>query len=208
MQRSRQVPASTENAMLEAPRGKYQAIVIGISTGGVGTLKALLGALPKDFPLPILIVQHLSPDSGNAMALFLDDLCAIQVKEADEEERPTGGRVYLAPANYHLMVEPDGRLGLSADPPVNFSRPSVDVLFETAAEAFGEGLIGVVLTGAGMDGSRGLKRIKEMGGLAVVQDPDDAAADSMPRHAMAAVPPDHMVTLSTLPQLFIKLSEK
>lgn len=208
MQRSRQVPASTENAMLKAPRGKYQAIVIGISTGGVGTLKALLGALPKDFPLPILVVQHLSPDSGNAMALFLDELCAIQVKEADEEERLTGGTVYLAPANYHLMVEPDGRLGLSADPPVNFSRPSVDVLFETAAEAFGEGLIGVVLTGAGMDGSRGLKRIREMGGLAVVQDPDDAAADSMPRHAMAAVPPDHVVTLSTLPQLFIKLSEK
>ena len=140
--------------MLETRRRHYQAIVIGISAGGMGTLKALLGALPKDFPLPILIAQHLSPDSGDAMALFLDQLCAIHVKEADEEERPTGGRVYLAPANYHLMVEPDGRLGLSADPPVNFSRPSADVLFETAAEAFGEGLIGVVLTGAGIDGSR------------------------------------------------------
>ena len=194
--------------MLEARRGRYKAIVIGISTGGVGTLKALLGALPKDFPLPILIAQHLSPESGDAMAVFLDQLCTIHVKEADEEERPTGGRVYLAPANYHLMVEPDGRLGLSTDPPVNFSRPSVDVLFETAAEAFGEGLIGVVLTGAGIDGSLGIKRIKDKGGVAVVQDPGDAAADSMPRHAMAAVTPDHLVTLSTLPQLFINLSEK
>jgi two-component system, chemotaxis family, protein-glutamate methylesterase/glutaminase len=187
---------------------RFKAIVIGISTGGVGTLKALLGALPRNFPLPILIVQHLSPDSGDAMAVFLDGLCAIRVKEADEQERPMPGRVYLAPANYHLMVEPDGRLGLSADPPVNFSRPSVDVLFETAADAFGEGLIGVVLTGAGNDGSLGLKRIKEKGGIAVVQVPEDAAADSMPRHALAAVEPDHLVTMSTLPQLFIKLSEK
>ena len=194
--------------MLETRRLHYKAIVIGISAGGMGTLKALLGALPKDFPLPILIAQHLSPDSGDAMALFLDQLCAIHVKEADEGERPTGGRVYLAPANYHLMVEPDGRLGLSADPPVNFSRPSVDVLFETAAQAFGERLIGVVLTGTGMDGSRGLRRIKDKGGVAVVQDPEDAAADAMPRHAMAAVHPDYLVTLSTLPQLFINLSEK
>jgi two-component system, chemotaxis family, protein-glutamate methylesterase/glutaminase len=194
--------------MREARQRYYKAIVIGISTGGVGTLKALLGALPADFPLPILIAQHLCPDSGDAMALFLDQLCAIHVKEADEEERPRGGRVYLAPANYHLMVEPDGRLGLSADPPVNFSRPSVDVLFETAAEAYGDRLIGVVLTGAGFDGSCGLKRIKDKGGVTVVQDPDDAAADSMPRHALAALHPDHLVTLSTLPQLFIKLSEK
>jgi len=194
--------------MLETRRRRYQAIVIGISAGGMGTLKALLGALPKDFPLPILIVQHLSADSGDAMALFLDQLCAIHVKEADEGEQPAGGTVYLAPANYHLMVEPDGRLGLSADPPVNFSRPSVDVLFETAAQAFGERLIGVVLTGTGSDGSCGLKRIKNKGGVAVVQDPGDAAADAMPRHAMEAVPPDHLVTLSTLPQLFINLSEK
>ena len=194
--------------MPEARARRYKAIVIGISTGGVGALKALLGALPKDFPLPILIVQHLCPDSGDAMAVFLDELCAIHVKEADERERPTAGRVYLAPANYHLMVEPDGRLGLSTDPPVNFSRPSVDVLFETAAQAFGAGLIGVVLTGAGIDGSLGLKRIKDKGGTAVVQDPDDAVADSMPRHAMAAVHADHLVTLSALPQLFIHLSEK
>lgn len=194
--------------MPETPVRRFKAIAIGISTGGVGTLKALLGALPKDFPLPILIVQHLSPESGDQMALFLDDLCAIHVKEADEQERPVGGTVYLAPANYHLMVEPDGRLGLSMDPPVNFSRPSVDVLFETAADAFGAGLIGVVLTGAGNDGSLGLKRIKDKGGVAVVQDPGDAAADSMPKHALMAVTADHVVTLSTLPQLFINFSEK
>lgn len=185
---------------------RYKAIVIGISTGGVGTLKPLLGALPKDFPLPLIIVQHISRDTGERMALLLDELCAIRVKEADEQEVPVGGTVYLAPANYHLMVEPDGRFGLSTDPPVNFARPSVDVLFETAAEAFGSGLIGVVLTGAGADGSNGLKRIKEQGGATVIQDPADAAADSMPRQALQAVRPDYVVTLAQLPQLFVHLS--
>jgi two-component system chemotaxis response regulator CheB len=187
---------------------RFKAIVIGISTGGVETLKELLGALPKDFSLPILVVQHISPESGSGMAHLLDELCDIHVKEADEQELPAGGAVYLAPANYHLLVEPDGRLGLSTDPPINFARPSVDVLFEAAAEAFGRGLIGAVLTGAGSDGSRGLKRIKELGGITVVQDPNDAAANSMPQNAIMAVKPDYIVNLASLPQLFINFSKR
>jgi two-component system, chemotaxis family, protein-glutamate methylesterase/glutaminase len=186
---------------------KFRAIVIGISTGGVGTLKPLLGALPGNFPLPVIIVQHLSRDTRDRMATLLDHLCEIRVKEADEGELPEGGTVYLAPPNYHLLVEPDGRLGLSTDPPVNFARPSVDVLFETAAEAWGSGVIGVVLTGAGSDGSRGLQRIKTKGGIAVVQDPADAAADSMPKGAMMMVKPDYVVPLAGLPQLFVRLAE-
>jgi two-component system chemotaxis response regulator CheB len=186
---------------------RFKAIAIGISTGGVETLKELLRALPKDISLPILIVQHISPDSGSGIANLLDDVCNIHVKEADEQELPAGGTVYLAPANYHLLVEPDGRLGLSTDPPNNFARPSVDVLFETAAEAFRKGLVGVVLTGAGSDGSRGLKRIKELGGVTVVQDPDDAAASSMPQNAIMAVKPDYIVNLASLPQLFINFSK-
>lgn len=186
---------------------RFQAIVIGISTGGVDALKELLGALPKDFPLPILIVQHISPDSGSRMAELLDDVCSIHVKEADEQELPAGGNVYMAPANYHLLVEQDGRLGLSTDPLVNYARPSVDVLFETAAEAFGRGLVGVVLTGAGSDGSRGLKRIKELGGVTVVQDPVDAVASSMPRNAIMALKPDYIVNLASLPQLFVNFTK-
>jgi two-component system, chemotaxis family, protein-glutamate methylesterase/glutaminase len=189
------------------PERRFKAIVIGISTGGIGTLKPLLGALPADFPLPVIVVQHLSRDTGDKLATLLDGLCAIRVKEADEQESPAGGCVYLAPANYHLLIEPDGSFGFSTDPPVNFSRPSADVLFETAAEAFGRGLIGVVLTGAGADGSEGLKRIKENGGVAVVQDPQDATASSMPKHAIMAVSPDYVVSLAALPQLFITLSE-
>jgi two-component system, chemotaxis family, protein-glutamate methylesterase/glutaminase len=177
---------------------RFKAIVIGISTGGIGTLKPLLGALPAEFPLPLIIVQHLSRDTGDKLALLLDGLCAIHVKEADEEEFPVGGSVYLAPPNYHLLIEPDGSFSFSTDAAVNFSRPSVDVLFETAAEAFGSGVIGVVLTGAGFDGSHG---------IAVVQDPQDATASSMPKHAIMAVEPDYIVTLAALPQLFIRLSE-
>lgn len=186
---------------------RFRAIVIGISTGGVATLKPLLGALPKDFPLPILIVQHLSPETGDRMAVLLNELCDIHVKEADELELPVGGTVYLAPPNYHLMVEPDRRLGLSTDAPINFARPSVDVLFETAADAYGDGVIGVILTGVGFDGSKGLQRIKERGGVAVVQDPRDAAASAMPEHALMAVKPDYVVTLAGLPQLFMELAE-
>jgi two-component system, chemotaxis family, protein-glutamate methylesterase/glutaminase len=188
--------------------GRYKAIVIGISTGGVGTLKSLLGALPGDFPLPILIVQHISPETGDRMAALLDQLCEIHVKEADEQEVPLPGTVYLAPPNYHLLVEPDGRLGLSTDPPVNFARPSVDVLFESAADAWGSGVIGVVLTGAGYDGARGLQRIKAKGGVTVAQDPEDATASSMPRTAVTQVQPAYVVPLASLPQLFINLSEK
>jgi two-component system chemotaxis response regulator CheB len=186
---------------------RFKAIVIGISAGGVDTLKELLGALPKDFSLPILIAQHIGPDSGSGMANLLDDVCNIHVTEADEQELPAGGTVYLAPANYHLLVEPDGRLGLSTDPPVNFARPSIDVLFETAAEAYRKGLVGVVLTGSGSDGSHGLKRIKELGGVTVVQDPDDAAASSMPQNAIMAVKPDYVVNLASLPQLFINFNK-
>ena len=190
------------------PRSQgYKAIVIGISTGGVETLKELLGALPKDFPLPLIIVQHISHDSGRGMADLLDEVCSIHVKEADEQELPVGGTVYMAPADYHLMVELDGKLGLSTDPPVNYARPSVDVLFETAAEAFGNGLVGVILTGVGSDGSRGLKRIKAMGGVTVVQNPEDAAAGSMPNNAIMAVMPDYIVALADLPRLFIDLSK-
>lgn len=194
--------------MSERGEGRYRAIVMGVSTGGVGVLRPLLGALPAGFPLPVIVVQHLNPQAGGDLARFLDETCAIRVKEADDREAPAAGTVYLAPANYHLLVDLDRRFALSLDPPVNCARPSVDLLFESAAEAYGAALVGVVLTGAGQDGSRGLARIKECGGLTVVQDPADATAASMPRHALEAVAPDHLVALATMPQLFINLSEK
>lgn len=184
----------------------YKAVVIGVSTGGVAALKQLLPALPADFPIPILVVSHLTPTSDDGLAVLLNSLSSIRVKEADEEEALSPGTVYLAPANYHLLVERKGCLSLSIDPPVNFARPSVDVLFESAAEIFGPALIGVVLTGAGSDGSKGLLTIRQRGGITVVQAPADAEMDSMPKQALALLSPDYLIPLQELPDLLIKLA--
>lgn len=189
------------------PRAAYRAVVVGVSSGGVQALSQLLGALPAEFPLPILIVQHIGADAGDGLARLLDLHCRLRVKEADEQDQPAPGTVYLAPANYHLLVESDGRLALSADAPVSYARPSVDVLFESAAEVFGPALIGVVLTGANHDGSRGLARIRQRGGLALVQDPAEAEAPQMPNAALAATAVDHVASLAGIAALLVDLVE-
>ena len=186
-------------------RCRFRLVVVGVSTGGVQALKLVLGHLPRDFPLPILIVQHIKPDAGSGLAKLLDELCPIKVKEAEEEERLAPGCAYLAPANYHLLVERDETLSLSGEPLVNFARPSVDVLFESAAESFDSAVIGVILTGAGYDGGKGLASIKGKGGVAIVQDPADAEASSMPKHALSLISADHVVTLRQLPGLLLQL---
>lgn len=185
---------------------RFQAVVIGVSTGGVHALQKLLGQLPADFPLPILIVQHIGADSGGGLARLLDERSPLRVKEADELDQILPGCVYLAPANYHLLVERDGFLALSADPYVSFARPSVDVLFESAAAVFGPRLIGIVLTGANFDGSQGLKTIKQQGGIAIVQDPADAEARQMPLAAIAATGVDYVVALDGMVALLKKLA--
>jgi two-component system chemotaxis response regulator CheB len=187
---------------------QFKAIVIGVSTGGVAALKYVLGELPVDFPIPILIVTHITPDSDNGMAVLLNELCAIKVKEADEQEPLISGTAYLAPANYHLLVERGDTLALSIDLPVNFARPSVDVLFESAAEVYGPTLIGVILTGAGCDGSRGLFKIKKQGGITIVQEPVDAEMDSMPLNALQLHNADHVVYLKSIPELLMNLTRE
>lgn len=192
---------------MAAPENRiFKAVVIGVSTGGVMALKQILTALPADFPIPILVVTHITPTADDGLAQLLNSQCAIRVKEADEEELLAPATVYLAPANYHLLVERRGILVLSVDPPVNFARPSVDVLFESAAEAFGHSLIGIILTGAGHDGSRGLLQIRQAGGLVIVQDPADAEMDSMPRKALELLVPDYLVSLAELPALLCRLT--
>lgn len=187
---------------------RFQAIAIGVSTGGVQALKTLFGRLPSDFPLPLLVVQHISPEAGNGMAKLLDDQCAIRVKEADEQDVVLPGTVYLAPPNYHLLVEKACTLSLSADAPVSYARPSVDVLFESAAAVYGAGLIAMVLTGANHDGSRGAKAVKRRGGIVVVQDPEDAEARQMPDAALAATAADHVVALDDMAALLRRLAEE
>jgi two-component system chemotaxis response regulator CheB len=176
--------------------------------GGIEALQVLLGGLPAHFPMPILIVHHISPEAGSHWPNLFQAHCPLRVKEADEEELALPGTVYLAPANYHLLIEQDCRLALSVDCLVNFSRPSVDVLFESAADVFGPALIGIVLTGAGSDGSRGLKKVKEKGGLAIIQDPADAQTDNMPRNALAAVSADHVLPLRQIAPLICRLAQQ
>jgi two-component system chemotaxis response regulator CheB len=177
---------------------RYRAVVIGVSTGGMAALNTILPELPRDFPLSVIIVQHAHPNTDDFLARYLDERCCVTVKEADEKERILPGVIYLAPPNYHLLVEHDKTLSLSTEMPVNFARPSIDVLFETAAEAYRETVVGVILTGANHDGSRGLLAIKRAGGLTVVQDPETAEAMAMPLSAMDTVAPDHIVPLKAI----------
>ena len=165
----------------------------------------LLGALPANFPAPLLIVPHISADAGDGLARLLDARCPMRVKEADERELITPGTAYIAPPNYHLLVEKDGSLSFSEDPPVSYARPSIDVLFESAVDVFGPDLVGVILTGANFDGSRGLNSVKRAGGIAIVQDPKDAEAEQMPLAALQATEVDYVVALDGIAPLLQKL---
>ncbi len=180
------------------PAKKYNAVVIGSSAGGLNALRTLLRNINKDFGMPVIIVQHISPDSENYLIHILNDLKRLKVKEADEKEKPLPGYAYVAPPNYHLLIESDQTFTFTVDERVNYARPSIDVLFETAAEVYREHLIGIILTGANSDGSLGLKRIKELGGLVIVQDPETAEADSMPRAAIHACTVDHVLGLEEI----------
>jgi len=184
----------------------YEAIVIGISSGGMNALKYLFSTLPADYRMPIIIVQHVSARSDNEWIKFLNQKNNFTVKEADEKEKIEPGRVYIAPANYHLLIEKDKTFSLTIDERVNFARPSIDVLFESAAEAYKDKLIGIVLTGSNNDGTNGIKRIKELGGLAIVQDPETAESSIMLTSAIAAIQPDYILSLEKIVQLLIKIT--
>lgn len=163
-------------------------VVIGASAGAVQALLALLPALPASFPLPILVVVHVPSDRDNVLVPLLQAKCRLTVKEAEDKEPIAGGVIYFAPSDYHLLVEADRTLALSTDEPINYSRPSIDVLFESAADACGEGLVGIILTGANHDGAAGLKAIVDAGGVAIVQDSEEAYATAMPNAAREASP--------------------
>ncbi|MBI1215835.1 MAG: chemotaxis protein CheB [Alphaproteobacteria bacterium] len=182
----------------------YEAVVIGASAGGMRALQTVLSGLRSEFPLSVAIVQHVSPSADSYLAEYLDGKCALTVKEAEDKEAMAPGTAYVAPPGYHLLVEKDRSLSLSVDARVNFSCPSIDVLFESAAEAFGRGLIGIVLTGANADGSAGLKSIRARGGLAIVQDPATAEAAFMPRAALETAGADHVAALEEIPALLEK----
>jgi two-component system, chemotaxis family, protein-glutamate methylesterase/glutaminase len=184
---------------------KYQVIVIGGSAGAMSVLVELLPGFPADFPVPIIVAVHLHPRQDNAHIERLASQCALRVKEADEKEPVQAGTIYLAPPNYHLLIENDRTFSLSIDERVNYARPAIDVLFETAAQVYGPQTIGVVLTGANNDGAGGLRLIKERGGLAIVQDPRTAESTYMPQAALEATPVDHLLSVPEIGKLLLKI---
>lgn len=183
------------------------AIVVGASAGALEALSAILPALPGGYPLPILVVVHLPPDRKSLFADLLDAKCRLGVREAEDKEPIRGGTVYLAPPDYHLLVEADGRLSLSSEEPVRFSRPSIDVLFETAADAYGAGLVGIILTGANSDGARGLRAVLVAGGTALVQRPDTAYSPAMPQAALDLCPEARAMSLGEIAAYLMERAE-
>lgn len=182
-----------------------RAVAIGGSAGAVQALLALLPVLPADYPLPVLVVVHVPPDRDNVLVPLLRARCEIAVKEVEDKETLAGGVVYFAPSDHHLLIETDATASLSGEEPVNFSRPSIDVLFETAADAFGPGLTGVILTGANHDGAAGLKAVAEAGGLAIVEDPAGAYSPIMPEAALAACPSARVMSLEAISDYLLEL---
>jgi two-component system chemotaxis response regulator CheB len=184
---------------------RFEAVVIGSSAGGIKALSSVLSALPSEFPLPIIIVQHLHPHSDSYLARILGNKCKLRVKQADEKETIADGVVYISPPNYHLLVEEDRSFSLSIEGPVNFARPSVDVLFESAIYAYRDRIIGIILTGANNDGHQGVKKIKQMGGYIIVQEPKTAEADAMPRAAIAATKVDKVLPIEQIGPYLLQL---
>lgn len=175
-----------------------RAVVIGASAGALEALSAILPLLPADYPWAVLLVVHLPPDKDSVLASLLASKCRLPVREAEDKEWIQPGVIYCAPPDYHVLVERDKRLSLSTEEQVHFSRPSIDVLFTTAADAFSGNLIGVVLSGANCDGAEGLLAVHRSGGTAVVQCPATAASPQMPEAAITAVPEAKVMKLAEI----------
>jgi two-component system, chemotaxis family, protein-glutamate methylesterase/glutaminase len=172
-------------------------VVVGASLGGLSALRKLLAALPQGFRPPLVIAQHRRPDTDSRLQEILAGACDLPLVEPEDKEALCAGCVYLAPANYHVLVEREA-LWLSIDAPVCFARPSIDVLFESAAESFGSAALAVVLTGSSDDGAAGARAIKRAGGMVMVEDPRTAESPVMPKAAMAATPVDVVLPLAEL----------
>jgi two-component system, chemotaxis family, protein-glutamate methylesterase/glutaminase len=181
-----------------------ELVVIGTSAGGLDALCQLLGGLDGGLAVPILVVQHRSRES-DALCEVLQDCTALRLQDAVDKQPLQPAHVYLAPPDYHVLVE-HGYLTLTVDEPVAYSRPSIDVAFESAADAYGAAAVGVVLTGANRDGSAGLRRIVDAGGLGIVQAPESAEVPTMPAAAAAAVPEAEVLPLAGIAARLVALA--
>lgn len=182
-------------------------IAIGTSLGGLNALLSVVRQLPRDLPVPIVVVQHRGVSPAAGLVNLLQQSTALTVVEAEDKTALEAGVVYVAPADYHLLVEDRASLALSTEAPVRSARPSIDVLFESAADAYGDALVGVLLTGASADGAAGLVRVKQRGGRAIVQDPVTAECATMPSAGIAATAVDYVLPLECIGEHLLSLVE-
>jgi two-component system chemotaxis response regulator CheB len=177
--------------------GRYAIAVVGTSWGGLAALRELVSCLPAELPIPVVLIQHRHRMSDNVLPQLLQDRSPLAVCEVEDKMPIERGKIFVAPADYHLLVEPE-YFTLSVEEPIRFSRPSIDLTFTSAADVFGARTIGVVLTGANADGSLGLQRIAERGGATLVQEPATAESPAMPAAALKAVPSARVLTLAAM----------
>lgn len=194
----------SDGRVLDAALRQYELVAIGCSMGGMHAMQTILATLPEDFPVPIVAVQHRYRTSSEGLPEYFRRNCKLDVLDVTDKQWLKPGTVYLAPADYHLLVD-RGELSLSVDAKVSYSRPSIDILFESAADAYRDTLVAVVLTGANDDGARGAKRVKQNGGFVVVQDPATAESPAMPAAAISAVRVDRILPLERIGPFLIEL---
>lgn len=175
-----------------------EAVAIGTSAGGIEALSYLLPMIPRNCNKAIFVVQHITPDSDSSFIRIISRKCRVSIREACNTDGISPGTVYFAPPDYHLVIERDYTLSLNTDEKINYSRPSIDLLFETAAEAFTSRLTGILLTGVNRDGSAGLKRIADLGGTTIVQLPEDADFKEMPESALRLFKPSYILSLKEI----------
>lgn len=193
------------NDVAANPIRGIEAIVVGASAGGVEALLGIFSELPETFGLPIIAVLHLPDERRSQLAEVFARRLPIPVREGQDKEAIQAGTLYFAGPGYHLSVEHDRSLSLSQEERVHHSRPAIDYLFASAADAYGKGLLAILLTGANQDGAHGLAHVKHSGGTTVVQDPSEARIAVMPRAALALHTPDHILTLSRIAALLASL---
>lgn len=187
---------------------RVDAVVIGGSAGGVDALISLLPAIPAGYTLPVFCILHLPGDRESRLAELFDERLPVPVREAVDKDEIAPGTVYFAGPGYHLSVERDRTFSLSCEPPVHFARPAIDVLMESAAEAYGAGLAGILLTGANHDGAGGMAHIRACGGLTVVQEPGDAQVPVMPLEAIRRCKPHLVLPLAAIQALLPMLENR
>ena len=188
---------------MEQKKSRYEVIAIGGSWGGMDALIRILKDIDTNFFLPVIVVLHRHKFTESSLSEILRKYLKLEIKEINEKEKICGGIVYLAPRNYHVLIESDRTFSLDASEMVNYARPSIDVLFQSVALIYAEKAIGILLTGANSDGSQGLKEISRRGGLTIVQDPEDAESQSMPLSALQIMKPDYIFSQENI-NIFLK----